>query len=166
MLFQLHSAPLNSIFKNQSTKVTVFGLRSSRRSTLSSTMGHCVFQWKWLLLGGILIAFIRLYIGLNEQCSTTQHKFKSMVVIVYSFSYMFLHYLTAIRETHMFTHRCGAFNNLSTYAGKKAMSGLKQVCACWDMSWGVTYAASAQCNSNRQSDSMSSEPVCELSAGV
>jgi hypothetical protein len=27
-----------------------------------------------------------------------------------------------------------AFNNLSTYAGKKAMSGLKQVCACWDMS--------------------------------
>ena len=27
-----------------------------------------------------------------------------------------------------------AFNNLSTKAGKKAMSGLKQVCACWDMS--------------------------------
>jgi hypothetical protein len=27
-----------------------------------------------------------------------------------------------------------AFNNLSTLAGKKAMSGLKQVCACWDMS--------------------------------
>ena len=26
------------------------------------------------------------------------------------------------------------FNNLSTQAGKKAMSGLKQVCACWDMS--------------------------------
>ena len=46
------------------------------------------------------------------------------------------------------------------------MSGLKQVCACWDMSWGVTYAASAQCVSNCQSDSMSSEPVCELSAGV
>ena len=46
------------------------------------------------------------------------------------------------------------------------MSGLKQVCACWDMSLGVTYAASAQCDSNCQSDSMSSEPVCELSAGV
>jgi len=46
------------------------------------------------------------------------------------------------------------------------MSGLKQVCACWDMCWGVTYAASAQCDSNCQNDSMSSEPVCELSAGV
>ena len=46
------------------------------------------------------------------------------------------------------------------------MSGLKQVCACWDMSWGVTYAASAQCDSNCQSDSISSEPVCELSARV
>jgi len=43
------------------------------------------------------------------------------------------------------------------------MSGLKQVCGCWDMSWGVTYAASAQCDSNCQSDSMSSEPVCEVS---
>ena len=43
------------------------------------------------------------------------------------------------------------------------MSGLKQVCACWDMSWGVTYAASGQCDSNYQSDSMSSEPVCEVS---
>ena len=32
------------------------------------------------------------------------------------------------------------------------------------MSWGVTYAASAQCDS--VSDNMSSEPVCELSAGV
>jgi hypothetical protein len=41
------------------------------------------------------------------------------------------------------------------------MSGLKQVCACWDMSLGVTYAASAQCDS--VSDSMSSEPVCEVS---
>ena len=30
------------------------------------------------------------------------------------------------------------------------------------MSWGVTYAASAQCDSNCQSDSMSSEPVCEV----
>jgi len=29
------------------------------------------------------------------------------------------------------------------------MSGLKQDCACWDMSWGVTYAASAQCDSVR-----------------
>ena len=29
------------------------------------------------------------------------------------------------------------------------MSGLKQACACWDMSWGVTYAASAQCDSVR-----------------
>ena len=46
------------------------------------------------------------------------------------------------------------------------MSGFKQVCACWDMSWGVTYAASAQCDSNCQSDNISSEPVCELSAGV
>ena len=43
------------------------------------------------------------------------------------------------------------------------MSELKQVCACWDMSWCVTYAASAQCDSNCQSDSMSSEPVCEVS---
>ena len=43
------------------------------------------------------------------------------------------------------------------------MSGLKQVCACWDMSWGVTYAASVQCDPNCQSDSMSSEPVCEVS---
>jgi len=31
------------------------------------------------------------------------------------------------------------------------------------MSWGVTYAASFQCNSNYQSDGMSSEPVCEVS---
>jgi hypothetical protein len=29
------------------------------------------------------------------------------------------------------------------------MSGLKQVCACWDMSCGVIYAASAQCDSVR-----------------
>ena len=29
------------------------------------------------------------------------------------------------------------------------MSGLKQVYVCWDMSWGVTYAASAQCYSVR-----------------
>jgi len=29
------------------------------------------------------------------------------------------------------------------------MSGVKQVCPCWDMSWGVTYAASAQCDSVR-----------------
>ena len=43
------------------------------------------------------------------------------------------------------------------------MSGLKRVCAFWDMSWGVTYAASAQYDSNCQSDSMSSEPVCEVS---
>jgi len=43
------------------------------------------------------------------------------------------------------------------------MSGLKQVFACWDMSLGVTYAASAQCDSNCQSDSMSSELVCEVS---
>ena len=42
------------------------------------------------------------------------------------------------------------------------MSGLKQVCACWDMSWGVTYAALIQCDSNCQSDSKSSEPVCEV----
>jgi hypothetical protein len=46
------------------------------------------------------------------------------------------------------------------------MSGLKQVCACWDMSWGVIYVASAQCDCYCQSDSMSSEPVCELSAGM
>ena len=43
------------------------------------------------------------------------------------------------------------------------MSRLKQVCACWDMSWSVTYAVSAHCDSNCQSDSMSSEPVCEVS---
>jgi hypothetical protein len=43
------------------------------------------------------------------------------------------------------------------------MSRLKQVCACWDMSCGVTYAASVQCDSNCQSYSMSSEPVCEVS---
>jgi hypothetical protein len=42
------------------------------------------------------------------------------------------------------------------------MSGLKQVCACWDMSWGVTYAASAQCDSVK-SECKSSEPVCEVS---
>jgi hypothetical protein len=38
---------------------------------------------------------------------------------------------TEIFLQHM-VHR--AFNNLSTLEGKKAMSGLKQVCACWDMS--------------------------------
>ena len=43
------------------------------------------------------------------------------------------------------------------------MSGLKQVCACWDMSCGVTYAASVQCDSKFESDSMSSEPLCEVS---
>ena len=43
------------------------------------------------------------------------------------------------------------------------MSGLKQVCGCWYMSRGVTFAASAQCDSNCQSDSMSSEPLCEVS---
>ena len=31
------------------------------------------------------------------------------------------------------------------------------------MSWGVTYAASAKCDSNFQSDSMSSETVFEVS---
>jgi len=46
------------------------------------------------------------------------------------------------------------------------MSGLEQVCVCWDMSWGVTYAASAQCDSNCQSDNISIEPVCDLSAAM
>jgi hypothetical protein len=70
MLFQLHSALLNGVAKEQSIKVTLFGLRSSRGklcTSIPSAMWHYVVQWK-KKFGGILIAFLDFKLSACSEC--------------------------------------------------------------------------------------------------